>query len=217
MSSIAKSVVGKSVTGLAAVTAAMFATAAVAVPLSGGETRVVITAEIEPLGLTPGTLGSASVINADPLTVGFPISGGDIAADLSSGQILHEGSGISLTDGVELVSIENLIIDLEQSSILADVSFGDTSLIDIAVFSFDLTTLGEDDDVTDLEDPDISLFLTADAGGLFAELFDVIDLSGEEIAVAATAPEFADVDVPAPAALALFGLGLGLLGLRRRR
>ncbi|MEM8827344.1 MAG: PEP-CTERM sorting domain-containing protein, partial [Pseudomonadota bacterium] len=64
---------------------------------------------------------------------------------------------------------------------------------------------------------DISLFLTADAGGLFAELFDVIDLSGEEIAVAATAPEFADVDVPAPAALALFGLGLGLLGLRRRR
>ncbi len=183
--------------------------------VSGGETRVSVTADLEGLGLTPGLLGTASIVDTDGLVISFPITGGELDADLA-GTIEHEGSGVSLTAGDVVLNLQNFVIDTTASSIFGDVSFADTSLMDVSLFTFDLSALEDDDSISDLDDPDIELFISAAAAGVLTELFGAPDLTGATFGFAATAPDLA-VDVPAPGALGLLGLGVLAIGFARRR
>ncbi|MGB3722607.1 MAG: hypothetical protein WA979_07295 [Pacificimonas sp.] len=201
--------------GLQAIAGSHIARAPLQADVDGGETRVAVTADLAGLGLTAGLLGDATLVDTDVLTVSFPITGGELDADLA-GQILHEGSGVSLTGGDVILNLENFIIDTTASSIFGDVSFGDTSLEDVALFSFDLSMLGDDDAIDDLDDPDIELFFTAASAGVLTDLFAAPDLTGATFGFAATAPEIAAA-VPAPGAFGLLGLGILAIGVARRR
>jgi PEP-CTERM motif len=197
--------------------AALVPSAAIAAPITGGETRVEVTADVPGLGLSPGLIGSASLISAAPLTVGFPITGGDLDGSLA-GSIAHDGSGLSLTNGLVTLSLENFLIDTIAQTIFGDVSV-DGSLVaaDAAIFSFDLSMLPPGTDITDLDDPSLPLLVTGVAAGVLTDLFATPNLTGIQFALAATAPQFA-TEIPEPALIGLFGVGLvGVAALRRRR
>jgi hypothetical protein len=201
----------------AAAIAALFAVAAPAaqaVPITGGTTRVEVLADLAALGLTPGLLGAAEKIDAAPLQVDFPITGGDLDASLA-GQILHEGSGLSLTDGTDTVELANFIIDTVAQLVLADVVANGAPVgDDLPLFSFDLSSVTVAE-LIDLSNPALELTLTPTAIAALASLFTLPDDLGDfAFGLASTAPDLAVV--PAPAAVALFGLGLVGLGLRRR-
>jgi hypothetical protein len=205
-----------SAAGFALLTA--FPLAASAAPVTGGETRVEVTADVAGLGLTPGLLGSASLVSAAPLTVAFPVTGGELAG--LSGSIAHDGSGLSLSNGATTLALENFLIDTVAQTIFGDVSVnGALAAADAAIFSFDLSLLPPDADITDLANPSLPLLVTGTAADLLVSLFALPDLAGVQFALAATAPELA-IDIDEPAVAALFASGLGLLGLvalRRRR
>ena len=167
------------------------------------------------MGTAPATVGSAAVTGVAPLTVAFPITGGDLD-DALAGRILHEGSGVSLQAGGITLALENFIIDTTDQLILGDASLDGTLLAeDLALFSFDLSTVTVAA-LVDLADPALTLSLTAGAAGALTSVFGAPDLTGAPFGLAATAPAFADV--PEPGALMLFGLGVvGLAAGQRRR
>jgi hypothetical protein len=86
----------------------------------GGTSAVALdqgfVAALGTLGLTPGTVGSATLANG---SVSFPITGGSVTLyDKSGGYrpfvqgvLLHQGSGLSLTAGSTSVQLTNFTID----------------------------------------------------------------------------------------------------------
>lgn len=188
--------------------------AAQAAPVGGGDTRVQVTADLAGLGLTPGVLGSATIVSADPLTVNFPVTGGELDAALA-GNILHNGSGVSLSGGGNTIDLTNFVIDTVAQLILGDVDLNAADFAeDLPLFSFDLASVTVEQ-LTDLANPALALLFTGEAAGALTAVFGAPDLTGAQFGLAATAPELA---VAEPAMLALFGLGaLGVAAARRRR
>ena len=88
--------------------------------VAGGSTAVALdagfTQALTSLGLTPGTVGSATLSGS---TVTFPITGGTVTVyDKSSGYrpwvqgvLFHSGSGLSLTAGGTTVELRDFTID----------------------------------------------------------------------------------------------------------
>jgi hypothetical protein len=94
--------------------------AATVAAVPGGSSAVALdpgfTAALTQLGLTPGTVGTATLANG---SVSFPITGGTVTLfDKDSGYrpfvqgvLLHEGSGLSLTAGDTKVELTDFTID----------------------------------------------------------------------------------------------------------
>ena len=87
---------------------------------AGGSTAVALDADfvaaLGTLGLTPGTLGDATLADG---SISFPITGGTVTVfDKSSGYrpyvqgtLLHQNSGLSLTAGGTTVELTNFTVD----------------------------------------------------------------------------------------------------------
>ncbi|MGF1544046.1 MAG: VPLPA-CTERM sorting domain-containing protein [Parvularculaceae bacterium] len=207
-----------------AIAGALFATTASAEPvmLAGGDTRVVIDIStdgensftLEDLGLQAGLTGTATLVDG---AINFPITGGEL--DGIAGQILHEGSGVTLTgldteDGTgPTLFASNFIIDTINETLFGDVMVdGEVIGEDLDLFTFDAASVTAEA-LTDLDDPTLALFITETLAGALIDVFGADDFAGARFGFAATAPQV----VPLPGALGLFLAGAGALGFIRRR
>lgn len=205
---------------------------AYAEPILGGQTNVQVAFDLAGAGITPGITGSTSIVSADPLTLGFAISGGDLDFTTLVGTIEHDGVGVSLTsdlgtpDPVDDVTVvlSNFVINTATSILSGDVDIGNDG-VDVAgadLFSLDLTGL-DAAAITDLANPQIPLTFTQAASDVLITNFQLVGagtLAGELFGFAATAPIAGDtpVTVSEPATKALLGMGLiGFAAARRRR
>lgn len=187
------------------------ATAGSAATLIGGDTRVAFSDAIA--GLTPGVTGTATVVAAAPLTVNFGITGGTLDAALA-GQILHNGSGVTLSNGTNTVGLGNFIIDTVASTLFGDASLNGVTLgtaLPLATFDLSSVTVAE---LTNLDSPLLSLLLTSTAAGALTTAFGVADLTGASIGSAATSPLSA---IPEPATWLMLIVGFGAVGLALRQ
>lgn len=211
---------------------AIFAAPAYSEPIVGGQTNVQVTFDTAGAGITPGITGTSTIVSADPLTLGFGISGGDLDFTTLIGTIEHDGVGVSLTgdlgtaDTMDDVTIllSNFVINTATSILSGDVDIGDDG-VDVSgadLFSFDLTGLDEAA-ITDLTTPQIPLSFTQIASDVLVANFQLgtaTSLTGVQFGLAATAPIADDptVTVSEPATTAMFGAGLiGFAVSRRRR
>lgn len=180
----------------------------------GGDTRVLVESAF--VGLVGGVTGTASVFSGDPLIANFPISGGTLDSALA-GAIRHDGVGLTLTNGTNVVGAGNFVIDTVAQRLFGDVTLNGTPLASgLALFSFDLGTVSVAE-LTDLANPKLALLLTSEAAGALEAAFGVQGLTGAQFGRAATAPALAAI--PEPATWGLMILGFGAIGhtLRRRR
>ncbi|MFP7761129.1 hypothetical protein [Marisediminicola sp. LYQ134] len=120
--------------------------------LDGVDTQVTLDAgfveALESLGLTPGTLGDATL--SDEGVLAFPITGGNVDyydpeedyRPYVQGSIEHDGSGISLTAGDTVVELTDFRIDPGTSQLFGTVTAnGEAVGDDIFIFNLDGTTL----------------------------------------------------------------------------
>ncbi|MBB4659134.1 PEP-CTERM sorting domain-containing protein [Parvularcula dongshanensis] len=201
--------------------AAGFGLGAQAAPLTGGVTVVEVTADLEGLEVSGAPVGSATVeVNeAGNPVFGFPITGGDIDPASLAGMIMHDGSGLSLTNESGItVSLTNFVIDTAASMIMGMVTVSDgtddTMIADAHIFDFDVSSLSSIDMLFDTEDPMLSLTLSSFAGDALEGFFGA-NLTGAEIGLAATAPVIGEA-VPLPGAAVFFATGLAAYAARRR-
>ncbi|CAB4911894.1 unannotated protein [freshwater metagenome] len=158
--------------------------------ISGGDTAVALDSgfldALTSLNITPGVIGTATL---DGATLDFPITGGTATVyDKDSGYrpfvqgaIFHQGSGISLTAGENVISLENFVVVPSKPAILfADVSVNGT----LAAASFPLFNLNG----TTLEP------ITVDSSG------NAI-LTGTKVEVSPAAAEFLNTTLGAPGAV----------------
>jgi hypothetical protein len=120
--------------------------------VSGGSSAVALdagfTAARTPLGLTPGTVGTATLADG---SVSFPITGGTVTLyDKDSGYrpfvqgvLLHEGSGLSLTAGDTKVELTDFTIDPgDPARLFGNVSVnGKLAVASAPLFDLDGSTL----------------------------------------------------------------------------
>ena len=114
--------------------------------LTGVDTAVLLDADfaaaLTSLGLTPGTVGTATLVDGSLI---FPITGGNVDyydpnesyRPYVQGTIEHEGSGFSLTAGDTVVDLTNFTIDPGTSKLYGDVSVNGTVAVEQALL-FDL-------------------------------------------------------------------------------
>jgi hypothetical protein len=101
---------------------------------------------ITKLGVTPGTLGTATLTGA---VLSFPITGGHVkyytpgtVTPYVQGEIDHDGSGISLTAGGHVVNLENFVVDPGKSMLTGKVTVnGKTAAPSAPLFFLDGRTL----------------------------------------------------------------------------
>ncbi|MCP9488583.1 MAG: hypothetical protein MSC31_01750 [Solirubrobacteraceae bacterium MAG38_C4-C5] len=147
---------------------------------------------LEMLEVTPGVLGDAAL---DEGTLTFPITAGNVRAfepgsvsPYVQGEIMHSGSGLSLTAGDTVVELRDFVVDPGASVATADV-FADDELAaeDAPVFFLDGSTLEPlrttDDGRAVLEGTTVEL--KAEAAELLNETFGIEDLEeGLEVGTA---------------------------------
>lgn len=127
----------------------MAAGTASAIPVVGGG----VTSTILELGKASTVLsgagvgitltGSASPYGPD---VAFPVTGGDVDLAFLEGEILHDGSGVDLSNGGNTVKLSNLVVDLTNLLIRGDVEIliggvsqgaaAPTALFDLTICNF---------------------------------------------------------------------------------
>lgn len=98
------------------------------------------------LKLTPGVIGTAKLTDGSLI---FPITGGNATYwtpgthdPYVEGKIMHDGSGISLTDGKTKVSLENFVVDPGTSMLTGKVSANGSVVAESApLFFLDGSTL----------------------------------------------------------------------------
>jgi len=99
------------------------------------------------LGLTPGTVGDASLKGTD---ISFPITGGNVTyydpaesyRPYVQGEIDHAGSGLSLTAGKTTVELTDFVIDPGTSELTGTVTAnGKVAAEDALLFDLDGSTL----------------------------------------------------------------------------
>jgi len=116
----------------------------------GRTTRIALDADfleaLEKLELTPAALGGATLDEDGVAT--FPITGGTLTyyrpgtvSPYVQGEILHEGSGLSLTGSGTEVELTDFVVDPGASVVTADVSIDGEVTEDFPLFSLDGRTL----------------------------------------------------------------------------
>ena len=99
--------------------------------LSGERTGVTLdekfTGALEELKVTPGPVGDAKISEAGVAT--FPITGGNVTyfepgstSPFVRGEIMHEGSGLSLEAGETKVELEDFVVNPSNSKLTGTVS-----------------------------------------------------------------------------------------------
>ncbi|MDV6304349.1 hypothetical protein R3P93_17440 [Rhodococcus cerastii] len=118
--------------------------------LTGVDTAVALdpgfTGALTTLGLTPGVVGTATLADG---SIRFPITGGDVkywepgtVDPYVQGEIMHDGSGLSLTAGETVVELINFDIDPGTSLLTGDVMVnGEEAAADAVLFDLDGRTL----------------------------------------------------------------------------
>ena len=147
---------------------------------------------LESLKVTPGVVGDAKLTEG---TLKFPITGGDVkyfepgtVSPFVQGEILHEGSGLSLTAGGKKVELEDFNVDPGASVLTGRVSVdGEVAADEAPLFFLDGSTLeplrSTDDGRAVLEGTTVEL--KAEADQLLNETFGIQDLQeGLKIGVA---------------------------------
>lgn len=138
------------------------------------------------LKVTPGVVGDASLKGTD---ISFPITGGSVtyydpASDVRpyvQGNIIHDGSGLSLTAGDTMVELTDFVVDPGTSELTGTVSVnGKEAATDAVLFDLDGSTLqplkSNPDKSATLEGT--TVLLSADAAGLLNDTFGIKDLKG---------------------------------------
>ena len=187
---------------------------ALAATVVGGDTRVAFTDAIT--GLEAGLTGSASLVGGAPgLTLNFPITGGELDAGLA-GNIRHDGSGLTLSNGTNTIGLGNFVIDTVTSTLFGDASLNGTTLgTALPLFTFNLGSVSVAQ-LTDLTNPALALFITSTTSGALTTAFGLGDTTGVTIGFAATAPSVGAVPEPATWLLMIGGFGLTGIAVRRR-
>jgi hypothetical protein len=128
-------------------------------PLIGGETSVTLTAApaLQSLDINVSPLGSGilDVSSSDPVAH-FTITGGTLGPDPVQAVILHQASGLKLSDSGSSVELRDFLIDTQNHVVDANVSANASFVGNVAVFD-----LGQDG----------TLSLTSDAAGLLDSTF----------------------------------------------
>jgi hypothetical protein len=105
-------------------------------PFAGGETEVTLTsaATLASLGIEVGLIGSASLDASGAFPVAeFPVTGGT-AGPGSDVTILHQGSGLTLSNDAGSLGFADFIVDTEAQQVYANVSVYGKLSGNIAVF-----------------------------------------------------------------------------------
>lgn len=202
---------------IVALSAILVSGAAQALTTLGGNTRLRLSSATE--GLTAGLVGSATLAVGQPgLTINFPITGGTLDTSTLIGTIRHDGSGLSLSNGVNLLTLSNFVIDTSASLVFGDAALNGASLgSGLDLFSFDLSTVTVPQ-LVDLSNPLLELQITATAAGALTAAFglDGDDVFGVAVGTAATAPVVAAIPEPESWLLLLTGFAITGVALRRR-
>ena len=191
--------------GVLAVTAwgAVSAAAATLDIVPGGTTSVEVTADLDGLGLSAGTIGTATAEVVDGnLVVDFPITGGSVTDGVA--MIEHEGSGVEIfltSDPSSSISLTNFLIDTGEGSVSSDVN----GIANAVVFDFGT-----------IDDSGIPLNFAGFLAGALTAAFGAPNTTGGEFGIANTNPEIAPIPLPAGAPLLIAGLA-AFAFLRRRK
>ena len=119
--------------------------------LSGESTAVTLdekfTGALEELKVTPGPVGDAKI--SEKGVASFPITGGEVkyfepgsVSPFVQGEIMHEGSGLSLEAGDTKVELEDFVVNPGNSKLTATVSAnGEVAAEDAELFFLNGSTL----------------------------------------------------------------------------
>ncbi len=165
-------------------------------PILGGDTAVTLTsaATLASLGISVKTTGSATLTanGANPIA-DFRITGGS-AGPGSNAVILHNGSGLSLSDAKGTVKVEDFLIDTRNRVVDANVTVNGQSVGNVAVFS-----IGADG---------ATLSLTATAASVLDSTLGITALSSSTvIGIAAPAPKIDPLSLGLADLRPIFGVG----------
>lgn len=178
----------------------------------GGDTRVAFGSILT--GLEVGLTGTASLVGGAPgLTVNFDITGGDLDP-ARAGTIRHDGSGITLSNGVNTLALGNFVINTTTSFLQGDASLNGALLgTGLNLFSFNLGSVSLAE-LTNLDNPLLALLITPTASGALDAAFGTGETVGLQLGLAATAPQLAVV--PEPESWMMLIAGFGLVGAAAR-
>ncbi len=187
---------------------------AATVAITGGETRVEVTADLGGLGLAGAPFGTATVdgAGANPVFV-FGITGGTNDTGLGTLLIEHNGSGVTLSAGTLTATVGNFLIDTANALVsgdLLDLATGNVVLADVPFFNFGTSTAR----------PGVELLISSALAGALTSTFGAPDLTGAQFGFATPAPTSAVAPIPLPAGGLLLVGALGVLGAasaRRKR
>jgi hypothetical protein len=108
------------------------------VPIIGGETTVALTAAatLQSLNVSVSPLGSAVIDpgTSDPIAQ-FPVTGGTVGSNNGEAVILHQGSGLELSDNSSNVDLRDFLIDTQNRVVDANVTVNDFSLGNVPIFT----------------------------------------------------------------------------------
>lgn len=193
--------------------ACAFGTASAA-PVTGGTTVVDVDIDLDiDVDIDVAPAGGAT-FEDDLLNVG--ITGGDFDQAALTGELFHAG-GFSVTAVAQTVTITNLVINFAAGQVFGDVDAAGSVTTGAAVFDFDASELSSVTDLFNLDDPQLSIFATAEFSAIFVAIF-AISIEGVAMGHVATNP-MTDVDmdvVPLPGAAVLFGTVMAGAAARRR-
>lgn len=177
-----------------------------AATIIGNQTDVEVTAfdALTGLGLTLSPFGTATIDTTGALPVAtFAITGGTVDDGTGEAMILHDGSGLTFTDGAVTVTYSNFVIDTATSILSSTVSTDGGTPGTINLFTFD---------------DSLNLFLTDAAAGGLTTAFGAPDLGGVQFGTATVDLAVAG-PVPEPGTWMMMIAGFGLVGgaMRYRR
>jgi hypothetical protein len=114
-----------------------FLTSPNTVPITGGETTVALTAAatLQSLNVSVSPLGSAVIDpgTSDPIAQ-FPVTGGTVGPN-NEVVILHQGSGLELSDNSSNVELRDFLIDTQNRVVDANVTVNDFSVGNVPIFT----------------------------------------------------------------------------------
>ncbi|MEM6639711.1 MAG: PEP-CTERM sorting domain-containing protein [Pseudomonadota bacterium] len=171
------------------------------VDVIGGVTEVEILSffTLTNAGFNVGLLGSATLDASGLIPVAsFGITGGSVDTVTGNALIEHDGSGVSLDNGVDFVNLENFLVNTETLILSGDVTVNGSFVANVDLFNITGGTL---------------LQLTGGAADALNGVFGTSIPEGFKFGHATVSP----VVVPVPAAFPLMVTALAGLGFASRR